>query len=173
MNRHNCIYWAPDNPHLCMDKAVNLLGVSVWCGLSVRGLIGPFFFEGIITGAVYLDMLQIRILPAIQILYGDQLFYMQVDGTLPHYHQDVRLYLDRTPPGRWVGRRGTVKFSLGHLIWHLWETVKNDVDRQRPATIKETCAAITPDTLTAVVQSAVQHHGHCIQVAGDHFEHIP
>ena len=55
VNCHNCVYWAPENPHLHVDNTINLLGVSVWCGLSVHGLVGPFFFEGTITGAAYLD----------------------------------------------------------------------------------------------------------------------
>jgi hypothetical protein len=44
-------------------KHTYLPGVNVWCGLSSRGLIGPFFFAGTITGQVYLDMLQTSILP--------------------------------------------------------------------------------------------------------------
>jgi hypothetical protein len=50
VNRHNCLYWAPVNPHVHVGKEVNLPGVNVWCGLSPRGLIGPFFFEGTVTG---------------------------------------------------------------------------------------------------------------------------
>ena len=46
VNRHYCVYWAPENLHVHVGKAVNLPGVNVWCGLSARGLIGPFFFEG-------------------------------------------------------------------------------------------------------------------------------
>lgn len=185
VNRHNCVYWAPENPNVHIDRAVNLSGVSVWCGLSVRGLIGPFFFEDTITGAAYLEMLQTNILPAIQNLYDDELFYMQQDGAPPHYHRDVRLYLDRILPGRWVGRRGAIEYpprspDLTPLDFYLWGTVKNEVYRQRPRTIEElrakieeVCAAITPDTLTAVVRSAVQRHMRCIQVGGHHFEHIP
>ena len=131
----------------------------------------------------------------IQNLYGDELFYMQQDGAPPHYHRDIRLYLDRTLPVRGVGRRGAVEYPprspdlspLDFYLWtsstsglllpldfNLWRNVKNDVYRQRPATIEElrakieeVCASITPDTLTAVVRSAVQRHG------GDYFEHIP
>ena len=33
--------------------------------LSSQGLIGPFFFKGTVTSALYLDMLQASILPAI------------------------------------------------------------------------------------------------------------
>ena len=38
-NRHNCVYWAPENLHVRVGKAVNVPGVNVWCGLSARGLI--------------------------------------------------------------------------------------------------------------------------------------
>ena len=65
VNRHNCVYWSSENPHIHLEKHVNLPGVTVWCGLSSRGLIGPFFFEGTVTSALYLDMLQTSILPAI------------------------------------------------------------------------------------------------------------
>ena len=56
VNRHNCVYWAPENLHVHFGKAVNLLGVNVWCGLSARGLIGPFFCEDTVTGEVYLEI---------------------------------------------------------------------------------------------------------------------
>jgi hypothetical protein len=41
---HSCMYWAPGNPHIHVDKEVNSPGLTVWCGLSYRGLIGLFFF---------------------------------------------------------------------------------------------------------------------------------
>ena len=65
-NRHNCVYWAPKNFHVHVYKAVSLPGVNVWCGLSTRGLIGPFFFEGTVTGEAYLEMRRSSILPAIR-----------------------------------------------------------------------------------------------------------
>jgi len=57
VNCHNCVYWAPENLHVHVGKAVNLPGVIVWCGLSARGLIGPFFFEVSVTGEAYQEML--------------------------------------------------------------------------------------------------------------------
>ncbi|PSN53912.1 hypothetical protein C0J52_02461 [Blattella germanica] len=50
VNQHDSGYWAPENPHVRVDKAVNLPGVQVWCGLSSKGLVGPFFFDATITG---------------------------------------------------------------------------------------------------------------------------
>jgi len=86
VNRHNCVYWAPENPHVHVEKEVNLPGLNIWCGLSLRGLIGPFFFEGTVTGQVYLDMLCTSIFLAIRTLFGNDRFYFQQDGapnTLP------------------------------------------------------------------------------------------
>lgn len=45
INRHNCTYWGPENPHIIIEKHVNLPGITVWCGLSVKGLFGPFFLK--------------------------------------------------------------------------------------------------------------------------------
>ena len=61
INRHNCVYWANENPNNVEEKTVNLLGVAVWCSLSSRGLIGPYFFEETVTGQTYLQMFEIMI----------------------------------------------------------------------------------------------------------------
>ena len=76
VNRYNCVFWAAENPHVYVEKEVNIPGLSVCCGLSLRGLIGPFFFEGTVTGQVYLDMLRTSILPAICTLFGNDRFLL-------------------------------------------------------------------------------------------------
>ncbi|PNF37781.1 hypothetical protein B7P43_G10765 [Cryptotermes secundus] len=186
VNLHNCVYWASVNPHVPVGKEVNLPGVNVWCGLSSRSLIGPFFFEGTVTSQVYLDMLQISIFPTIRELFGDEKFSMarQQDGAPPHYHRDVRAYLDDTVPGRWIGRRGATEYpprspDLTPLDFYLWGTLKDEVYRLKPATlnalretIEASCAAITPDTLTAVVRSGVRRHRRSLAADGGHFEQI-
>ena len=129
-------------------------------------------------------MLQTSIFPAIRELFGDERFYLQQDGAPPHYHRDVRAYLDDTLPGRWIGRRGAIEYpprspDLTPLDFYLWGILKDEVYRQKPATlnalretIEASCAAITPDTLTAVVRSAVRRHRRCLAADGGHFEHI-
>lgn len=184
VNRHNCIYWAAENPNVHVDKAVNLPGVNVWCGLSYRGLIGPFFFDGTVTGEVYLQKLQTSILPAIRDLYGDGRFYFQQDGAPAHYHNRVRAYLDENLPGRWIGHRGAVEYpprspDLTPLDFYLWGTLKDVVYRQKPRTLDElrdsivhSCANIQLNTLQSVVRAAVRRHRLCVDVNGDHFEHL-
>ena len=76
VNRHNCVYWAPENSHVHVSIEVNLPGLNVWCGLSLRGLTGTFFFEGTVTCQVYLDMLRTSISPAIRTLFGNDRFLL-------------------------------------------------------------------------------------------------
>jgi len=183
-NHHNCVYWSSENPHIHLEKHVNLPGLTVWCGLSSRGLIGPFFFKGTVTGALYLDMLQTSILPAIRELYGDESFYLQQDGAPPHYHQDGRMHLDETLPGQWIGRRGAVEFppqspDLTPLDFYLWGSLKDDVYRRKLATLDDLreniavlCAAIMLDTLQNVVHAAVRRLRQCLDADSGHFEHL-
>ncbi|XP_053434088.1 uncharacterized protein LOC128576103 [Nycticebus coucang] len=182
VSRHNCVYWAPEMAHV--EKDVHLLGLNVWCGLSLRGLIGPFFFEGPVTGPVYLDMLRTSILPAIRTLFGDDVFYFQQDGAPPHFHPDVRAYLDENLPGQWVGRRGVVEFpprspDLTPLDFYLWGTLQDAVCHRKPATLVElreeierVCAAIEADTLVSVAQAVLLRNQKCLDVGGNHFEHL-
>lgn len=184
VNRHNCVYWAPENPHVHVDKAVNLPGVTVWCGLSSRGLVGPFFFDGTVTGQVYLGMLRTSILPGVRALYGadDEVFYQQ-DGAPPHYHLAVRAFLDDNLQGHWIGRRGPIEFpsrspDLTPLDFYLWGTVKNEVYRQKPRALEDlrreitaACAAISIETLAAVAAATVRRCVMCLDANGEHFEH--
>ena len=48
INRHDCVYWANENPYIVEEKTFELPGVAVWY-LSCRGLIGPYFFEETVT----------------------------------------------------------------------------------------------------------------------------
>jgi hypothetical protein len=70
MNWHNCVYWSCENLNVHIDKALNLPSLSVWCGVSSRGVVVLFFFEVTVIGAAYLKMLQESIVPVVRQLYG-------------------------------------------------------------------------------------------------------
>ena len=57
INHHNWAYWGLENPHVVVDR-VNSPGITVWCGLSSRGLIGRFFYDATVTCHVCLKLLQ-------------------------------------------------------------------------------------------------------------------
>ena len=174
------MYWSSENPHIHLEKHVNLPGLIVWCGLSSRGFIGSFYFEGTVAGALYLDMLQTSILPAIWELYGDEAFTnnkMALHPTTIEMSGCTWMKL----PGRWIGR---VEFpprspDLTPLEFYLWGSLKDDVYRSKPATrddlresIAMSCAAVTLDTLQNVVHAAVQRVRQCLDADGGHFENL-
>ncbi len=50
VNRHNCVYWARENPYEVMPKVLNAAGVTVCAGICTKGIAGPFFFNGTCNG---------------------------------------------------------------------------------------------------------------------------
>ena len=148
--------------------------MNIWCGLSTRGLIGPFFFEGTVTGETYLEILGSSILAAIRALYENSDVFYQQDGAFPHYHRDVRAFLVENLEGHLIGRRGTFGFpprspDLTPLDFYLWPSLKYVVYRRKPAMLGElraeiraACAAIPINTLTEVAQSTVRRCNRCL-----------
>ncbi|CAF5082377.1 unnamed protein product, partial [Rotaria sp. Silwood1] len=57
VNRHNCTYWARENPHLRFEVPNMKEGVMVWCGMTSNGLVEPYFFNDTVTGPLYKEML--------------------------------------------------------------------------------------------------------------------
>ncbi|UYV61200.1 hypothetical protein LAZ67_1003794 [Cordylochernes scorpioides] len=115
--------------------------------------------QGTVTGINYLTMLADSIFPAIRALYGNDDFYFQLDGAPPHYHRDVRAYLDQNLSGQWIGRRGPIEFparspDLTPLDFFLWSTVKDGVYKRKPRNldilwneIQAVCREISLDVL--------------------------
>jgi len=183
-NCHNCVYWSPENLHFHVGKAVNIPGVNVWCELSASSLIGPFFFEGTVTGEAYPEMLRASILPARRALYENSEVFYQQDGAPPHSHRDMRAFLDENLQGHWIGRRGTFEFTprspdLTHVDLYFWGTLNDVVYHKKPASrgdlraeIRAACAATPINTLPEFAQSTDRHCNRCLATNGNHFEHL-
>jgi hypothetical protein len=86
VNRHNCVYWDTENPHIMFDTQLNQSGVSVWGGISSFRILGLCSFKGRMTGDSYLDMLQNYTVPELR-MHWDNLnnILFQEDGAPPHY----------------------------------------------------------------------------------------
>lgn len=58
-NFHNTHLWSNENPHsIRVGKSQHRFHLNVWAGIIGNNLVGPYFFEGTLTGPVYLDFLQ-------------------------------------------------------------------------------------------------------------------
>ena len=126
INRHNCRYWASTNPHELLPRSQYADGVMVWCGITPSGIIGPYFFEGNVTGTSYLSMLEEYVWPQVK----HKGMYFQQDGAPAHYSLKVREWLDKKFPNRWIGRRGPIEWparspDLTPPDFFLWGYLKN------------------------------------------------
>ena len=45
VNSHNQVYWATEHPHQTFEYVDHSPKVNVWCGISIYGIVGPFFFK--------------------------------------------------------------------------------------------------------------------------------
>jgi len=45
VNRQNCCYWAPNNPHELHQCPLHCERVTVWCAVYSHGIFGPYFYE--------------------------------------------------------------------------------------------------------------------------------
>ena len=193
VNKQNFRYWATENPHWYMETHTQYRGnVNVWAGIVDNRVIGPFFFEGTLTGQRYLEFLQNDLIPALATLYpngndpdlpNEELWFQQ-DGAPPHYAADVRRYLNDTFPGRWIGRRGPIEWparspDLNPLDFFLWGHVKNVVYKNRPNNIEDlkneirlAFRNISQQTIINVQREFFDRLGYCRAVNGGHFQHL-
>ncbi|MVN23873.1 DUF4817 domain-containing protein, partial [Staphylococcus aureus] len=59
VNRHNYHYYATENPHLLRQVDYqHRWSINVWGGIIGEYVIGPYFFEGHMNGAMYLNFLR-------------------------------------------------------------------------------------------------------------------
>lgn len=175
VNRHNCVYYAVENPHVIITEEMNSPGIAVWAGIWVGGIIGPFFFDGNVTGGSYLEMLQEDIVPAIENEMNiEETIYMH-DGAPAHYAQSVRHFLDKTFPDRWIGRRGWIDWpprspDLTPMDFFLWAVIKDRVYATKPQNLQELKDAIITEIQSLPVkscQSACQSISERLQLCKD------
>ncbi|CAF3839089.1 unnamed protein product [Rotaria sp. Silwood1] len=157
VNRHNCVYYAVENPHVIITQEMNTPGITVWAGIWVGGVIGPFFFQDNITADSYLKMLQNDIVPAIASEMDlEEIVYMH-DGAPAHYAQSVRHFLDKTFPDRWIGRRGWIDWpprspDLTPTDFFLWALIKERVYATKPRDLQALKDAIITETQSLPVE---------------------
>lgn len=193
VNRHNCRYWAAENPHWIRETHTQYpQKVNVWAGIIGNRVVGPKFFDGALTSDIYLEFLRDELIPSLAVLYPNEVdadipantVWFQQDGAPPHYGRHVREYLDEVFPMRWIGRRGTLEWpprspDLTPMDFFLWGYIKNKVYVTRPQDIEELKERIRTEIrrvphemLTNVRRHFYERLGHCQVMNGQHFEHL-
>jgi hypothetical protein len=178
VNRHNCVYWDENNPNRFIE--IDNLGserVMVWAGISSNRRVGPFFFEGRVTGDSYLEMLQEKMMPIISEWDEFSNLTFQQDGAPPHYALSVREFLNNEF-SNWIGRRGKIEWpprspDLTPPDFFLWGYLKDQVFERRPENINqlkefiiEEFDNIPQDMIKRACQSVTERCQLCIELDG-------
>ena len=174
VNRHNCRYWARENPQIKYEIPNTRQGLTVWWGISSDGLVGPYFFNDTVTGPLYKEMLVNYAWPQLR----RKNYYFQHDGAGPHYAIVVREWLDEHLPDRWIGRRGPYDWparspDLSPCDFFLWGYLKDTVFKQPLTTIQElkqrieeACEQIPEEMCRKVCRSVQQRLHVCMNNGG-------
>ena len=98
--------------------------------MSSKRLIGSRVILSIVQSTV--SMLQEFFIPEVRKMKRMRSIVFQQDGAPPHFTADVRRFLDKTFPGRWIGRGGPIRLAprssgLTPLDFFLWGHLKNVV----------------------------------------------
>ena len=194
----NSFSWAMENPrNFIGSRSLHSPKVLVWAGVFHGQIIGPYFFNGNVTGknqfayftiqgTSYLAMLQENVIPAIREIAMEvrNPIWFQHDGAPPHNASIVRNYLDEEFPGRWIGRGGPKEWpprspDLSPLDFYLWGYLKCKVYTTKPQTVEQLresivqqCQTIPKTTLLKVEENCVRRMLLCKQNDGKHFEQL-
>lgn len=185
VNRHNSHYWNAVNPNWTRETNAQVRwSTNVWCGILNNQLVGPYFYDGTLTGERYLDFLR-NILPGLMEnipLDVRANMWIQQDGAPAHNANMVKNYLNDQFESKWIGTNGPVKWpprspDLTPLDFFLWGHIK-DVAYTNQSTslidlknrITEACNNITQDILKSTTISIMNRYQKCVARHGGHFE---
>lgn len=193
VNKQNCRYWSKQNPHWMREGHTQYpIKVNVWAGIINNRIIGPYFFEGTLTGAIYLEFLQTFLIPELRRLFPDTVnpteinrnIWFQQDGATPHYAAVVRAYLNQVFPHRWIGRRGEIEWparspDMTPLDYFLWGYLKSKIYSNKPININDLKNRIMHEInkiSAEMLQNVLEEFQHrlfvCQEMNGLQFEHM-
>ena len=191
VNKQNFRYWAEENPCLLHEKPLHAQKVTVWCAMSARGIIGPYFYENEAGSAVtvnaerYVEMINNFFTPQLaRFAVNDQTLFQQ-DGATSH---TARISIDAVNalfPGRVISRNGDIPWpprspDLTACDYFLWGYLKTKVFQSDPPTtvlsLKERIAneieAIPESMLQKVMDNFYIRLQECSATNGAHLKEI-
>ena len=179
VNSQNSRIWASENPDAIHEEPPHSEKIGVWCGMSRQCIIGPIFFDGTITTAVYMEIFNtfVNQLDDEELSSG----YFQQDGMTSHTSHASMAKIqsffgncviskglrpprspDLTPPD---------SFLWGYLKGRVYQNKPWTIDTLK-ANITEEIQAVTADVLARTFQNMAHWVQSCLEANGGHFQHM-
>ena len=189
VNKQNCRIWASENPREIHEHPLHPLKVTVWCGVTSSRIIGPYFFEDsdgnteTVNGNRYRQMLQEYLFHEMEDMNTENIWFQQ-DGATAHTARETMDMLRTHFPNRVISRFGDVPWpprspDLSPPEFFLWGYLKGKVYTDKPNTLQELklkiiqeISRITPEMLSAVMNSFIKRVRLCLTKNGSHLNDI-
>ena len=189
INSHNMHIWQDENPHATVARShQDQFSLNVWCGLINDHMIGPHIFPGRLNGDMYVNFLRNDLpllMDDVPILSVRNMWFMH-DGAPAHYSRNVRQYLHERFPQRWIGRGGHIHWparspDLNPLDFFLWGYLKSKIYCSEIENMEDlqyrltnSCQNLKTNRLLLAKwsRSLTRRSEMCVEVEGQHFEHL-
>ena len=153
VNKQNCHYWSPDNPHNIHQWPLHSDRVTVWCAVAPFGIIGPYFFEenGVtvtVNSAHYIEVITNFLQPELcwrRINCTN--VWLQEDGSTAHTANKSMTIVQNMFPGHLISRFGDMPWlphspDLSMCDFYLWGYLKSRVYTHKPCMLNDLKEAI-------------------------------
>jgi len=190
VNRQNFRIWGSQKPELLRTTPLHPQKLTVWCGISASGIIGPYFLNDSVTSEVYHKLIRDEFLPEAKRLGMIEGHYFQQDGAPPHTTRANLSLLRENFENRVIARAYPEMFGDG-LAWppyspdispldfFLWGCVKDRVYARNPknlrdleAAIREVILSIPAESCRRTIRSFEMRLRYLIHLEGGHIENI-
>lgn len=188
VNLHNAHYWAVENPRWMRKcRFQKKWSFNVWAGICNGSVVGPYFFDGALTGHRYraeiLEGVVDSFIGDISLSQYREIFF-QHDGAPPHAAATATRWLGLYFPDRWIGRGSDINWparspDLNPMDFFFWGHLKELVYVEDPTSpailqgkIRAACESITCRQAENAARSLVTRCQMCIAADGGHIEHL-
>jgi len=183
VNKQNMRLWAQSNPNYTMETPLHPQKITVWCALSKIGIIGPYFIENTVNQYEYLNIIN-RFFKELKIKYPNTDPWFQQDGATCHCANAVLAKLSDFFGSNVISRRTNFEWpprspDLNPCDFYLWGYLKSKVYNNEPQNImqlkkniKLEIKKISSQTLIATIDDYFARLYKCVEVGGDHIEHL-
>ncbi|CAH1991457.1 unnamed protein product [Acanthoscelides obtectus] len=177
-NRKNHHYWSRENLLLVHPRGPQVrFSFNVWCGIIGSKIVGPFFYEGTLTGERYVEFMSeilTNFLDELDLISRHHL-HLQQDGAPAHNSRGTYHFLSTTFNDQWIGTNGPIQWpprspDLNPLDYFLWGYLKNQIYKRRydnldalKTAVREKITQIDGRTILKTVRAVEKRAQKCIE----------
>ena len=115
VNKQNYQFWGTENPNISISKSLHPEKATLLAALSVKGIY-LYFFDSIVTGNSYKELLKIKLFPFAKKRVWVKTFHFMQDGATPYRTKGVFKAIYNVYGNRVIGLEYP-KFAHGGIEW--------------------------------------------------------